>query len=133
MMRDHLKALAEVARRYEIMLLSDEIYGEVQHDGSHISISRFYPERTIISGGISGWCGAGGWCLGTFVFPKELFWLMEPIVTTVSETYTSTSAPIQHAAISAYDDSPRATGVPCAEPSDSRSLWLLGGESLAGG
>jgi len=101
-----LKALAEVARRYEIVLLSDEIYGEVQHDGKHISIARFYPEGTIISGGISKWCGAGGWRLGTFAFPKELYWLLEPIATAASETFTSTSAPIQYAAIAAYDRGP---------------------------
>ncbi len=99
---DELKALAEVARKYDIILLSDEIYGEVQHDGKHISIARFYPEGTIISGGLSKWCGAGGWRLGTFAFPKELFWLMEPIATAASETFTSTSAPIQYAAMTAY-------------------------------
>lgn len=101
-----LKDLAEVARKYDIILLSDEIYGEVQHDGKHISISRFYPEGTIISGGLSKWCGAGGWRLGTFAFPNELLWLMEPIATAASETFTSTSAPIQYAAIAAYDGNP---------------------------
>lgn len=99
-----LKELAEVARRFSIILLSDEIYGEVQHDGNHISVSRFYPEGTIISGGLSKWCGAGGWRLGTFAFPKELNWLLEPIATAASETFTSTCAPIQHAAIAAYQD-----------------------------
>jgi aspartate aminotransferase len=101
-----LKDLAEVARRYDVILLSDEIYGEVQHDGNHISIARYYPEGTIISGGLSKWCGAGGWRLGTFCFPKELDWLLEPIATAASETFTSTSAPIQYAAITAYQDHP---------------------------
>lgn len=100
---NELESLATVARKYDIILLSDEIYGEVQHDGNHVSIARFYPEGTIISGGLSKWCGAGGWRLGTFVFPKELFWLMEPIATAASETFTSTSAPIQYAAMTAYD------------------------------
>ena len=56
-----LEALADVARRYEIVLLSDEIYGELHHDGLHLSLARFYPEGTIISSGLSKWCGAGGW------------------------------------------------------------------------
>ncbi len=99
-----LSDLATVARRYGVILLSDEIYGEVQHDGNHISIARFYPEGTIISSGLSKWCGAGGWRLGTFAFPKELSWLLEPIATAASETFTSTSAPIQYAAIAAYQD-----------------------------
>jgi aspartate aminotransferase len=101
-----LRDLAQVAQRYGVILLSDEIYGEVQHDGNHISIARFYPEGTIISGGLSKWCGAGGWRLGTFAFPKELSWLLEPIATAASETFTSTSAPIQYAAIAAYQDDP---------------------------
>jgi aspartate aminotransferase len=99
-----LKEIAEIARRFGVILLSDEIYGEVQHDGKHISVARFYPEGTIISGGLSKWCGAGGWRLGTFCFPKELNWLLEPIATAASETFTSTAAPIQHAAIAAYQE-----------------------------
>ena len=36
------------------------------------SISNFYPEGTIVSTGLSKWCGAGGWRLGFFAIPKEL-------------------------------------------------------------
>ena len=51
-------------------MLSDEIYGELHHKGQHVSIARFYPEGTIVSGGLSKWCGAGGWRLGPRVkFP----------------------------------------------------------------
>ncbi len=97
-----LKELASVARKYNIILLSDEIYGELDHEGTHISIAKYYPEGTIISSGLSKWCGAGGWRLGTFSFPPELHWLMEAIAGVASETFTSTSAPIQYAAITAF-------------------------------
>ncbi|MEX0684835.1 MAG: aminotransferase class I/II-fold pyridoxal phosphate-dependent enzyme [Balneolales bacterium] len=99
---DELKALAEVARKYRIILLSDEIYGELHHKGNHLSIARFYPEGTIVSGGLSKWCGAGGWRLGTFTFPKALSKLQNAMAVVASETYTSTSAPIQYAAIRAF-------------------------------
>ncbi|HRH80046.1 MAG TPA: aminotransferase class I/II-fold pyridoxal phosphate-dependent enzyme [Thiobacillaceae bacterium] len=99
---DELKALARVARKYKVILLSDEIYGELHHRGQHVSIARFYPEGTIISGGLSKWCGAGGWRLGTFVFPPCMRWLLEAMATVASETYTSTSAPIQYAAVRAF-------------------------------
>jgi aspartate aminotransferase len=99
------RALAEVARRHSILVVSDEIYGEVDHAGTHGSIATDYPEGTIVSGGLSKWCGAGGWRLGTFVFPKELSWLLDPMAVAASETYTSVSAPIQHAAVSAFDGS----------------------------
>ncbi len=100
---DQLKALAEVARKYRIIMLSDEIYGELQFDGGHHSIARHYPEGTIISSGMSKWCGAGGWRLGTFAAPQELEWLVKGMATVASETYTSTSAPIQYAAVRAFN------------------------------
>lgn len=99
---DELKALAKVARKYKVILVSDEIYGELHHRGQHVSIARFYPEGTIISGGLSKWCGAEGWRLGTFVFPQCMRWLLEAMVTVASETFTSTSAPIQYAAVRAF-------------------------------
>lgn len=97
-----LKALARVARKYSVVLLSDEIYGELHHRGQHVSVARFYPEGTIISGGLSKWCGAGGWRLGTFTFPRGLSWLLDAMAVVASETYTTTSAPIQHAAVRAF-------------------------------
>jgi aspartate aminotransferase len=97
-----LKEVAELARAHNILTLSDEIYGQLHHEGRHVSIGKFYPEGTIISSGLSKWCGAGGWRLGTFTFPKQLKWLMEKMSIVASETYTTVSAPIQHAAIQAF-------------------------------
>ncbi len=97
-----LKKLAEVARKHRVVLLSDEIYGKIHHDGVHQSIVEFYPEGTIFSGGLSKWCGAGGWRLGLFVFPDGLKWLQDAMATVASETFTSTSSPVQHAAIAAF-------------------------------
>ncbi|HHH29627.1 MAG TPA: aminotransferase class I/II-fold pyridoxal phosphate-dependent enzyme [Polyangiaceae bacterium] len=101
-----LEQLATVARRYRVVVLSDEIYGELMHDGSHDSIGTLYPEGTIVSSGLSKWCGAGGWRLGTFMFPKALRWLLDAMAAVASETYTSTSAPIQYAAVSAFRGGP---------------------------
>ncbi|MBN2350355.1 MAG: aminotransferase class I/II-fold pyridoxal phosphate-dependent enzyme [Bacteroidales bacterium] len=100
---DRLKLLARVARKYKVILVSDEIYGLTQFDGKHISIAQYYPEGTIISSGLSKWCGAGGWRLGTFTFPQSLHWLLDAMAIVASETYTATSAPVQFAAASAFD------------------------------
>jgi aspartate aminotransferase len=97
-----LKTLAKVARENRVILLSDEIYGELNHKGKHISIARYYPEGTIVSNGLSKWCGAGGWRLGAFAFPNSLNWLCDSMAVVASETYTSTSAPIQYAAVRAF-------------------------------
>ena len=102
---ERLKLLADVARKYRVILVSDEIYGMIHHRGQHISISQFYPEGTIISSGLSKWCGAGGWRLGTFSFPPDLKWLMDAMSVVASETFTSTSAPIQYAAVAAFSPS----------------------------
>ncbi|MGK2945367.1 MAG: pyridoxal phosphate-dependent aminotransferase [Desulfuromonadales bacterium] len=102
-----LAALAEVARKYHVIMLSDEIYGELHFEGEHTSIARHYPEGTIISSGLSKWCGAGGWRLGTFAFPAELDWLADGMAVVASETFTATSAPIQYAAVRAFRGGPR--------------------------
>lgn len=97
-----LQEIAEVARRYRILLLSDEIYGELTFNGEHESIARYYPEGTIVSGGLSKWCGAGGWRIGAFAFPDGLARLADNMAAVASETFTSVSAPIQYAAVRAY-------------------------------
>jgi aspartate aminotransferase len=99
---DELKEIADVARKFEVIVLSDEIYAQLHHTGRHVSIARFCPERTIISSGLSKWCGAGGWRLGTFSFPPDLGWLRSAMAAVASETYTTVSAPIQHAAVQAF-------------------------------
>ncbi len=87
---DELKALVKVARKSKVLLISDEIYGELHHRGQHVSIARFYPEGTII---MSKWCGAGGWRLGTFVFPQSLHWLLDAMAVVASETFPSPVPP----------------------------------------
>lgn len=102
---EQLKEIAVVARKYRMVVISDEIYGQIHHQGKHVSLARFYPEGTIISSGLSKWCGAGGWRLGTFSFPKSLAWLQDAMAIVASETYTATSAPIQFASIKAFQGS----------------------------
>jgi aspartate aminotransferase len=101
-----LERIAAVARKYRLLLLADEIYSGLNFDAQHVSIARFYPEGTIISNGVSKWAGAGGWRLGAFVFPPTLEWLADTMAAVASETFTSTSAPIQHAAIPAFEHGP---------------------------
>ena len=97
-----LEALARVARKHKLLVLSDEIYGELTHNRNHVSIAKFYAEGTIISSGLSKWCSVGGWRLGTFCFPRSLNWLLEAMACIGSETYSAVSAPIQYAAVAAF-------------------------------
>lgn len=103
---EQLRSIAEVARRYRVLVLSDEIYSGLNFKNAHVSIARYYPEGTIISNGVSKWAGAGGWRLGAFAFPPNLSWLLDSMTTVASETFTSISAPIQYASIKAFESSP---------------------------
>ena len=103
---EHLQEIADAARAHRMLLLSDEIYGGLRFDGRHRSAAAFYGNGTIISDGLSKWAGAGGWRLGFFAFPKSLAWLREAMAAAASETYTSVAAPIQHAAVAAFEGGP---------------------------
>ena len=98
----NLQEIAEVAKKHKLIILSDEIYSQLTFDNQYRSISNFYPESTIVSTGLSKWCGAGGWRLGFFAIPDQLKVLKNSLKILSSESFTSVSAPIQYAAIEAY-------------------------------
>jgi aspartate aminotransferase len=99
---DELAGIAAVSRDLGLTVLSDEIYGELTFAGSHRSIASLYPEGTIVASGLSKWCGAGGWRLGTLALPASMKSLRRALEAVASETFSSTSAPIQHAAVCAF-------------------------------
>ena len=100
----NLKELANVAKKHNVIIIADEIYAELDFTGEYKSITHHYPEKTIVSNGLSKWCGAGGWRIGTLVFPDELSYIRDSVRTVASETFTAVSAPIQYAAIKAYSE-----------------------------
>jgi len=125
--RSVLEGLADVARGHQLVVIADEIYARLDHAGAVCSIATYYPEATIVSSGLSKWCGAGGWRLGTFAVAPQLRWLLDALAVVASETFTAVSAPIQFAAVHAFRGGPgiddyvrdtrrilRALGVRCA-------------------
>jgi len=98
----NLNDLAYVAKKYNLLILSDEIYSELAFSDECDSISNYNPEGTIISTGLSKWCGAGGWRLGFFAIPDSLNNIKNSLKILASESFTSVSSPIQYAAISAF-------------------------------
>ena len=101
---ENLEEIAEVANKYNLIILSDEIYSELSFEKNYKSISNYCPEKTIVSTGLSKWCGAGGWRLGYFIVPNSLNKLKDMINVLASETFSAVSAPIQFAAIKAYEN-----------------------------
>ncbi|TVQ84543.1 MAG: aminotransferase class I/II-fold pyridoxal phosphate-dependent enzyme [Micavibrio sp.] len=102
---DELRALADAARKEDIIVISDEIYGRLHFEDAHISIARFYPEKTVVTSGLSKWGGAGGWRLGTAVVPDTLTGLRAAMNGILSEIISCAPTPIQAAALTAYEDS----------------------------
>mgnify|MGYP001241148382 CR=1 FL=1 len=100
---NNLKELANVAKKYNLIVLSDEIYTDLTFCNKYDSISKYYPDRTFISGGLSKWCGAGGWRVGFFAVPDQLSNLLENIKTLASESYSTVNSPAQFAATTAYE------------------------------
>lgn len=102
--RDELEALANVFRNHEVWIVSDEIYALLHHSGTHVSLASIYPERTMVTTGLSKWCGAGGWRLGALILPPDAPRdLHDALVGLGSETYSCAPAPIQEAALTAYE------------------------------
>lgn len=102
--REELEALAEVLRAHGVWVVSDEIYALLDHRGRHVSLASVYPERTMVTTGLSKWCGAGGWRLGALILPPDAPKdLQDALVGLGSETYSCASAPIQVAALTAYE------------------------------
>ena len=99
---DNLKELAKVAKKNNLIILSDEIYTDLSFDNSYKSISKFYPESTFISGGLSKWCGAGGWRLGFLAVPTGMKDFMNSLKSLASESYSTVNTPTQFAAVEAY-------------------------------
>ncbi len=99
---NNLSDLANVAKKYNLLILSDEIYSELSFSDEYDSISNYNPEGTIISSGLSKWCGAGGWRLGFFAIPDSLNNINNSLKKLASESFSSVNSPIQYAAISAF-------------------------------
>ena len=99
-----LKEIARAARKLDAIVISDEIYGHLTFRGDHRSFMHYYGEGTIVTGGISKWCGAGGWRLGYAIIPASLKNLRETFVGVASETYSCASVPIQLAAAVAFSN-----------------------------
>ena len=102
-----LAELAEVAKTEGLVIISDEIYALTAYgDVPHASISRYYPEGTIVTGGLSKHLSLGGWRFGLAIVPpgplgEQLYGYMSAVA---SNIWTTVAAPVQYAAIVAYSN-----------------------------
>lgn len=69
--RDELVALAETFKKYDIFVLSDEIYADISYNFKHTSLTELLPEQTILITGLSKSHAMTGWRVGFVVGPRE--------------------------------------------------------------
>lgn len=99
---EELQTLVSTLRKYNILVIADEIYSFLTFGDAEAHLEDAYPEGVITSSGLSKWCGAGGWRLGYLHVPANLCELKKRIIGVASETYSSAVAPVQIAAVEAY-------------------------------
>lgn len=75
MRREHLEPIAEIVRRRDLVVVSDEIYAELTYNGQpHFSIAALpgMRERTVIVSGLSKSHAMTGWRIGFALAPGEI-------------------------------------------------------------
>jgi aspartate/methionine/tyrosine aminotransferase len=139
-----VQALADFAREEQLMVLSDEIYALVAHGRiPHSSVAHYYPEGTVVLGGLSKHLSLGGWRLGVAILPAGRTGeaLRRALQNIAGSIWSCVAAPVQYAALVAYSNDPEIdsyvdlctrmhairtsylyrriveAGIPCVEPS----------------
>jgi aspartate aminotransferase len=101
--RSDCAAIAEIAQRHDLIVLSDEVYWAIRYGQQpHASVLDVdgMADRTILLDGWSKTFAMTGWRLGFGVFPSEL---VEPVTRLVINSVSCTSAFSQYAAIAALE------------------------------
>ena len=100
--REDCAAIAELAHRHDLIVLSDEVYWAIRYGPGHNSVLDFdgMADRTILLDGWSKTYAMTGWRLGFGVFPPAL---VEPVTRLTINSVSCTSAFSQYAAIAALE------------------------------
>jgi aspartate aminotransferase len=97
-----LRAVADLARERDLLIISDEIYEHIVYDAEHVSIARFAPERTLVINGASKAYAMTGWRIGYAAGPLPLIRAMNAIQ---GQSTSNANSIAQWAAVAAITDS----------------------------
>lgn len=68
--RKQIKELADVLKKYDVFVISDEVYAELTYSNEpHVSIAEYLPEQTILINGLSKSHAMTGWRIGLIFAP----------------------------------------------------------------
>lgn len=98
--REDIETVYQIAKKHNLIVVSDEIYDEFVYDEEYVSIASMYPERTILLGGFSKTYAMTGWRVGYAFGPSPIIKEMIKL-----QQYTFVCAPsfAQYASIKALD------------------------------
>jgi aspartate aminotransferase len=98
--RDDLERIAALARKHDLVVLADEIYGRILYEGEHVSIASLpgMAERTIVLDGFSKTYAMTGWRLGYAIVPEVL---LTPFSRLIVNSVSCTNAATQWAGVEA--------------------------------
>ena len=100
-----LQGIADIAERYDLWILSDEVYSELIYgDNRHVSIAGLGEQtaaRTVIMNSVSKTFAMTGWRLGYCLGPLSL----APVLSRINHLTTRCATSfVQYAAITAYSE-----------------------------
>jgi aspartate/methionine/tyrosine aminotransferase len=129
--RSDLEGIAAVATAHDLVVLTDEIYGRLVHEGEHHSLLAVdgMGERTIVLDGLSKTYAMTGWRLGWGIVPAGL---VEPFERLIINTVSGTAAYAQLAGVEALTGPQRAVDQMQAELRARRALMMEGLRALPG-
>ncbi|MBN22058.1 MAG: aminotransferase class I/II [Bdellovibrionaceae bacterium] len=100
-----IQKISKICKEHNVIVISDEIYALCDFSGrEYQGFSRYCPERTIVTGGLSKGLSAGGYRLGFLAAPGSMASVVKTLCAMVSETFSAVSAPIQYAAIPGFQN-----------------------------
>ncbi|MDA8793566.1 pyridoxal phosphate-dependent aminotransferase [Bacteriovoracaceae bacterium] len=101
--QEDLEKLVPILEKYNVIVISDEIYSQVDFTHEHSpSLASLYT-KTVITGGLSKSYSAGGYRLGYMILASEMENVGKALKSFISETFSAVSAPIQYCAVKAWD------------------------------
>jgi aspartate aminotransferase len=100
--QQEVKAIAEVAKKKDILVMSDEIYDKFCYEGACPSIASYY-EKTLLLKGFSKSFAMTGWRMGYVAGTEAVREVIEEMTKIQQYTFVCAPAPFQKAAIAALD------------------------------
>ena len=95
---EELAGLAKVIAKYQLWVVSDEVYAELSYSEPHESLANFIPEQVIVVNSLSKSHAMTGWRIGFLLAPKAV---TDEIIKSHQYMVTAPVTLVQYAALEA--------------------------------